>query len=75
MKRDKLTIIITISIMSMILFAVIFAQFKVVNEVDIAQIEYMSEQELKQSLIEWREKYETTEGKIKDTVTKIQEYE
>ena len=44
--------------MSIILFAVIFAQFKVVNEVDIAQIEYMSEQELKQSLIEWKEKYE-----------------
>ena len=61
--------------MSIILFAIIFAQFKVVNEVDIAQIEYMSEQELKQSLIEWREKYETTESKIKDTITKIQEYE
>lgn len=75
MKRDKIIIIITISIMSMILFAIIFAQFKVVNEVDIAQIEYMSEQELKQSLIEWREKYETTESKVKDTITKIQEYE
>ena len=75
MKKDKLIIIITISIMSMILFAIIFAQFKVVNEVDIAQIEYMSEQELKQSLIEWREKYETTESKIKDTIIKIREYE
>lgn len=75
MKRDKLIITITISVMSIILFAIIFAQFKVVNEVDIAQIEYMSEQELKESLIEWREKYETTELKIKDTITKIQEYE
>ena len=75
MKRDKIIIIITISIMSMILFAIIFAQFKVVNEVDIAQIEYMSEQELKEALIEWREKYETTESKIKETVSKIQEYD
>ena len=74
MKRDKIIITITISIMSMILFAVLFAQFKVVNEVDIAQIEYMSEQELKESLIEWREKYQTTEAKIKDTISKIQEY-
>jgi len=74
MKKDRLVIIITISIMSMILFGVIFAQFKVVNEVDIAQIEYMSEQELKQSLIEWKEKYETTEQKIEDTLKKIQEY-
>ena len=75
MKKDRLVIIITISIMSMILFAVIFAQFKVVNEVDIAQIEYMSEQELKEALIEWKEKYETTESKIKDTIIKIQEYD
>ena len=75
MKRDRLIITITISIMSIILFAVLFAQFKVVNEVDIAQIEYMSEQELKEALIEWREKYETTETKIKDTVNKIKEYE
>ena len=75
MKRDKIVITITISIMSMILFGVMFAQFKVVNEVDIAQIEYMSEQELKQSLIEWKEKYETTEAKVKDTINKIQEYE
>lgn len=75
MKRDKITITITISIMSVILFAVIFAQFKVVNEVDMAQIEYMSEQELKQSLIEWKEKYETTEEKVKDTINKIEDYE
>ena len=61
MKKDRLVIIITISIMSMVLFGVIFAQFKVVNEVNIAQIEYMSEQELKQSLIEWKEKYNTTQ--------------
>ena len=75
MKKNKITIIITISIMSIILACVMFAQFKVVNEVDIAQIEYMSEQELKQALIEWKEKYETTETKIKDTIKKIQEYE
>ena len=75
MKKDKLVIIITISIMSMVLFGVIFAQFKVVNEVNIAQIEYMSEQELKQSLIEWKEKYNTTQQKVKDTIKKINEYE
>ncbi len=75
MNKNKIIILITVSIMSMILFAVLFAQFKVVNEVDIAQIEYMSEQELKESLIEWREKYQTTEAKIKDTISKIQEYD
>lgn len=75
MKIDKAIIIITISIMSIVLASIMFAQFKVVNEVDIAQIEYMSEQELKQAIIEWKEKYETTEQKIKDTISKIQEYE
>lgn len=75
MKKNKLVIVITISIMSIILASVMFAQFKVVNEVDMAQIEYMSEQELKESLIEWREKYQTTESKIKDIVNKIKDYE
>ena len=75
MKKNRITIIVTICIMSIILACVIFAQFKVVNEVDIAQIEYMSEQELKQSLIEWKEKYQAIEEKIKDTNKKIVEYE
>jgi len=75
MKRDKVVIIITISIMSIILASIMFAQFKVVNEVNIAQIEYMSEQELKQSHIEWKEKYELIQEKIKDTNKKIAEYE
>lgn len=75
MKKDKLTMIITISIMALILFCVIFAQFKVVNETDIAQIEYMKEDELRQALTEWREKYEKTAQKITETNKKIKEYE
>lgn len=75
MKKDKLTMIITISIMSLILFCVIFAQFKVVNETDIAQIESMREDELRQALTEWKEKYQKTEEKIQDTNKKIKEYE
>ena len=75
MKKDKITIIITISIMSLILFCVIFAQFKVVNETDIAQIEYMREEELRQAITEWKEKYEKTAEKITETNKKIKEYE
>lgn len=75
MKKDKITMIITISVMSLILFCVIFAQFKVVNETDIAQIEYMREDELRQAMTEWKEKYEKTAEKITDTNKKIKEYE
>ena len=39
MKKDKIIMTITISIMSLILVCVMFAQFRVVNETDIAQIE------------------------------------
>lgn len=75
MEKDKKIMIITISIMGLILFCVIFAQFKVVNETDIAQIEYMQEDELRQAMTEWKEKYEKTTEKISETNKKIKEYE
>lgn len=75
MEKDKKIMIITISIMGLILFCVIFAQFKVVNETDIAQIEYMQEDELRQAMTEWKEKYEKTTEKILETNKKIKGYE
>jgi len=75
MKKDKLTMTITISIMSLILACVMFAQFKVVNQTDIAQIESMREDELREAITEWKEKYEKTIEKISDTKKMIKEYE
>ena len=75
MKKDKLIMAITISIMSLILACVMFAQFKVVNQTDIAQIESMREDELREAITEWKEKYEKTAQKIVETNNMIKEYE
>ena len=75
MKKDKIIMIITISIMALILSCVMFAQFRIVEETDLAQIENMREEELRQAIAEWKEKYEKTVEKILDTNSKIQEYE
>lgn len=75
MKKEKKIMIVTISIMSLILVCVIFMQFKVVNETDIAQIESMREDELEEAVADWKEKYEEAYKKLEDTNKKINEYE
>lgn len=75
MKKDEIIMIITISIIALILSGVMFAQIRVVKETDIAQIENMREEELRQAITEWKEKYEKTVEKILDTNEKVQEYE
>lgn len=74
MNKEKKIIIITIGVMSFLLACVMFMQFKVVNETDIAEIESMREEELQKTLSEWKEKYEETAEKLEDTKTKINEY-
>lgn len=75
MKKEKKIMIVTISIMSLILVCVMFMQFKVVNETDIAQIESMREDELEEAVADWKEKYEEAYKKLEDTNKKINEYE
>ena len=74
MNKEKKIMTITISIMALILVCVMFMQFKVVNETDIAQIETMREDELEEAVAEWKEKYEEVYEKIVDTTNKINEY-
>lgn len=75
MKKEEKIMIITISIMALLLVCVMFMQFKVVNETDIAQLETMREDELEEALAGWKEKYEETYKKLTDTNKKINEYE
>lgn len=75
MKKDKMIMIITISIMALILSCVMFAQFRIVEETELAQIEIMREEELRKAISEWKEKYEKTAEKLLDTSEKIKEYE
>ena len=74
MAKEKKIMILTISIMALILVCVMFMQFKVVNETDIAQIEAMREDELEEAVTEWKEKYEEAYEKLVDTNNKINEY-
>ena len=75
MKKDKITITITIAIISIFLSCIMFMQFKVVNETDIAQIEYMRKEELEEALEEWKDKYKEVSDKLDETNQKIAEYE
>ena len=74
MNKNKLVMNITIGITALILVCVMFIQFRIVNETDIAQIESMREDELKEAAVEWKEKYEKTAEKLEDTNKKIEEY-
>lgn len=74
MEKEKKIMILTISIMALILVCVMFMQFKVVNQTDIAQIESMREDELEKAVTEWKEKYEEAYEKLIDTNNKINEY-
>ena len=58
-----------------ILVAVIFVQFKTVEETDITGIETAREEELQTMLTGWKTKYEEIEEKLLDTKNKIAEYE
>lgn len=74
MKKEKKIMIVTISIMAFILVCVMFMQFKVVNQTDIAQIETMRKDELEEAITDWKDKYEEAYQKFVDTNQKISEY-
>lgn len=74
MKKEKIVLVITIGLMSLLLACVMFMQFKVVNEIDVSELESLREDELQKLASEWKEKYEETSNKLQDTQNKITEY-
>ncbi len=74
MNKEKKVLIITIGLMSLLLACVMFMQFKVVNQTDIAEIETMREDELQEALSTWKEKKQETQTKLEETLAKIDEY-
>ena len=65
---------ITIGIACFVLVAIMFMQFKIVNETDITSIEVMQEAELRTELSNWKEKYEEANQKYEETKATIEEY-
>ncbi len=74
MKKGKRIITVTIGIICFVFTYVMFMQFKTVEETNITQIKTMTESELREKIVLWREKYEETYEKLKVTNEKIAEY-
>ena len=74
MKKGKLTMVITIGIMSFILMGTMFAQFRTIKETDITSIKNMREEELREQVSIWKTKYEETNLKLQEANTQINEY-
>lgn len=74
MKKNKLELSIIIGIVCIILVSIMLAQFKSVEETNVAGIEAAREEELQAMLSSWKTKYEEIEEKLQDTNNKIIEY-
>ena len=74
MKKGKITMIITVAVACFALTAVMFMQFKIVNETDITSIETMREEELRTELASWKEKYKEAEQQYVEVQTKVEGY-
>lgn len=73
--KGKVTLTIVLGLVCFVLAAVMFAQFKTIENTDITSIEAMRESELRTTLANWKTKYEETEKKLQDTNAKIAEYQ
>lgn len=74
MKKEKIVMAITIGAVCIVLIAVMFAQFRTVEETDITGIETAREEELRTMIASWKTKYEETEQQLNETNKKITEY-
>lgn len=73
--KSKLIISITICIMCFIIVYVMCIQFKTVNKIDIAEIETMRENELRDALANWKDKYKEVSEELEANRNKIDEYQ
>lgn len=74
MNKEKIVMSITIGIVCTLLIAVMFAQFKTIEQTDITGIETAKEEELREMLASWKSKYEEASQKLDETNEKINEY-
>lgn len=74
MSKNKIIMIITIGTMCLILTAILFIQFRTVEETDITSIETMREADLRSELASWKTKYEDTLKRYTETEDNIKEY-
>lgn len=76
-KEIKNRVIMTIIIcgVCLVLFAIMFMQFRTIEETDITEIENMREAELRTAISEWKSKYEETVKQLEINQKSIKEYQ
>lgn len=74
LNKQKTIMYTIIGLMSLILVYVMFIQFRIVNERETDEIEFMREAELREMLADYKGKYKEVENEILDVQTKIDEY-
>lgn len=74
MKKNKTIMTIIVGLMCLVLFTVMFMQFKTIEETDITAIENMRESELRTAISEWKTKYEEMNKKLEEVQKSINEY-
>lgn len=72
--KEQTVMSVIIGIVCIVLIAVMFIQYKTVEETDITAIENMREAELRTALSEWKTKYEETTEKYREVQATKQEY-
>lgn len=74
MEKGKVVISIVVFFISIVLVSLIFIQFRTVKETNLMGIESMREDELRQEVLEWKNKYNEINGKLESNNQKIKEY-
>lgn len=74
MEKGKVVISIVVFFISIVLVSLIFIQFRTVEETNLMGIESMREDELRQEVLEWKNKYNEINGKLESNNQKIKEY-
>ena len=74
MEKGKVTISIIVFFISIVLVSLIFIQFRTVEETNSIGIEAMREDELRQEVLSWKNKYNEINEKINTNNQKIEEY-
>lgn len=73
--KDKVIMTIIICGVCLVFFAIMFMQFRTIEETDITAIENMREAELRAAISEWKGKYEETAKQLEANQKSITEYQ
>lgn len=74
MEKGKKVISIVIFLITVVLVALIFIQFRTVEETNSIGIDSMQEEELRKEILEWKNKYEEVAERLNENNSKIDEY-